>query len=63
MPKVRPTKWYKCDDEKTHYSRKRVAKQNPVKLRKNVVPGQVLIILSGKNYTYTNDLLNICKSK
>jgi large subunit ribosomal protein L6e len=41
------SKWYKPDDEKVHFRRstKQVVKAT---LKKNIQPGQVLIILAGK---------------
>ncbi|CAK75495.1 unnamed protein product (macronuclear) [Paramecium tetraurelia] len=43
---VRIGNWYKSDDEKVHFVRKRKAPR-PAQLRK-IVPGQVLILLSGR---------------
>ena len=44
---VRISKWYKADDEKQ--SRKNPAKQpKPATLRKNITPGQILILLVGR---------------
>ncbi|CAD8063944.1 unnamed protein product [Paramecium sonneborni] len=43
---VRIGNWYKSDDEKVHFVRKRKAPR-PAKLRK-IVPGQVLILLAGR---------------
>lgn len=40
------SKWYKADDVKTHFRRKRTVPKTT--LKKNLVPGQVLILLAGK---------------
>ncbi len=42
------SKWYKADDEKTHFVRKnkKVTRQA---LKKSIAPGQVLILLAGKH--------------
>lgn len=40
------TKWYKADDVKTHFRRKRVAAKTT--LKKSITPGTVLILLVGK---------------
>ncbi|KAM3146554.1 hypothetical protein pb186bvf_001523 [Paramecium bursaria] len=49
MPKrtTRIGKWYKADDENVHFVRRRKAPK-PVKLRKGIIPGQVLILLAGR---------------
>jgi large subunit ribosomal protein L6e len=40
-------KWYPAEDVKTHFKRRtKVPKRT--RLRKNVKPGQVLIVLSGR---------------
>ena len=44
---TRVGKWYKPDDEKTHFSRKGRAPK-PTALKKNIQPGQVLILLAGR---------------
>lgn len=46
-PKVTISKWYKADDVAVHY-RRRQKKPVAAPLRKNLVPGQILIILSGR---------------
>jgi len=45
---TRISKWYKADDENTHFKRKSIAKQNKTKLRANIQPGSVVILLSGR---------------
>jgi len=40
------SKWYKPDDEKVHFNRKKVG--GKAVLRKNIKAGQVLILLAGK---------------
>jgi hypothetical protein len=40
------SKWYKADDVKTHFIRKRATPKTT--LKKNLVAGQVLILLAGK---------------
>ncbi len=42
---VKKFSWYPADDEKKHYKR---AKPKQTKLRKNLVPGRVLILLAGR---------------
>lgn len=42
---VKKFEWYKADDEKTHTARRR---PRPTKLRHNLTPGQVLVLLVGK---------------
>jgi len=46
--KHRLTKWYKADDSKTHFKRRRLIKQRPTKLRRSIKPGSVLILLAGR---------------
>ncbi len=44
---TRISKWYKADDERTlHHRRQKVPK--PATLRKNIAPGQILILLAGR---------------
>jgi len=44
---ARISKWYKADDEKVHFHRRqKVAKV--AHLRRNIAPGQVLILLAGR---------------
>jgi len=40
-------KWYPAEDVKTHFKR-RQKKVKPTRLRKNITPGTVLILLSGR---------------
>jgi len=40
-------KWYSAEDIKTPFKRRQRAPK-PTKLRKNIKPGQVLIVLSGR---------------
>ena len=42
---VKKFEWYPADDEKKHYKR---SKPKSTKLRKGLVPGSVLILLSGR---------------
>ena len=42
---VKKFSWYPADDEKKHYIK---AKPKQTKLRKNLVPGKVLILLAGR---------------
>jgi large subunit ribosomal protein L6e len=42
---VKKVDWYKADDEKVHFKRKT---PKPTKLKHNIVPGQVLVILVGQ---------------
>jgi large subunit ribosomal protein L6e len=42
---VKKFQWYPADDEKKHYKK---SKPKATKLRKGVVPGSVLILLSGR---------------
>jgi large subunit ribosomal protein L6e len=42
---VKKFSWYPADDEKKHYKK---AKPKATKLRKSIVPGSVLILLSGR---------------
>ena len=42
---VKKFDWYKADDEKVHFKRKT---PKPTKLKNNVTPGQVLVLLVGK---------------
>jgi large subunit ribosomal protein L6e len=42
------SKWYKADDEKTHFTRKAVSKHNKSKLRSDIQAGSVVILLSGR---------------
>jgi len=42
---VKKFEWYKADDEKTHFKRR---KPKPTKLRHGITPGQVLVILVGQ---------------
>ena len=44
---TRISKWYKADDEPVHFHRKRKTPK-PTDLRKNIAPGQVLILLAGR---------------
>jgi large subunit ribosomal protein L6e len=44
---IKISKWYKPDDEKVHFNRKKVEHKRTV-LRKNIKPGQILILLAGK---------------
>ena len=41
------SKWYQAEDFKKHFKRASKAPK-PTKLRKNVTPGTVLIVLSGR---------------
>lgn len=42
---VKKFEWYKADDEKTHFKRR---KPKPTKLKHGIVPGQVLVLLVGQ---------------
>lgn len=42
---VKKFEWYKADDEKTHFKRR---KPKPTKLKHGIRPGQVLVLLVGK---------------
>ena len=42
---VKKFAWYPADDEKKHYKR---AKPKSTKLRKGIVPGSILVLLSGR---------------
>ena len=44
---TRISKWYKADDEKVHFHRRQKAPK-PSVLRRNIAPGQVLILLAGR---------------
>lgn len=44
---TRISKWYKADDEPVHFHRKRKTPR-PTVLRRNIAPGQVLILLAGR---------------
>ena len=41
------SKWYPGEDVKTHFKRRQKAPK-PTKLRRNITPGTVLILLSGR---------------
>ena len=43
----RISKWYPADDDKSHFARKYKAPR-PTRLRKNIAPGQILILLGGR---------------
>ena len=43
----RISRWYPADDEKTHFKRKYKAPR-PTRLRKNIAPGQILVLLGGR---------------
>ena len=42
---VKRFEWYKADDEKVHFKRR---KPKPTKLKNNIQPGQVLVVLAGR---------------
>ena len=44
---TRISKWYKPDDEHVHFHRRQKAPK-PAALRRNITPGQVLILLAGR---------------
>ncbi len=44
---LRVSKWYPADDQKTHFVRKNKTPK-PTRLRPNITPGTVLILLSGR---------------
>ncbi|EGR28546.1 hypothetical protein IMG5_173110 [Ichthyophthirius multifiliis] len=42
------SKWYKPDDESSRFHRRQTQRQSAPKLRSNITPGSVLILLAGK---------------
>ena len=42
------SKWYKADDEKVYFKRNNKVAPQTAKLRRNIQPGQVLILLAGR---------------
>ena len=45
---VKKFEWYKPDDEKPHFQRRKKAIRKPKKIRKALTPGSICIILAGR---------------